>query len=132
MELDFSLFANAAEVGEDGRLSLLSGGFNALKALSFPATRSGLSLIVRLSAAPNECGVEHTFRCELRGPDGLKYDPDLESRFTIKPHPINPEKKNWTILVFSYAVISFPRPGEYTFRIIVDGEPVGEDALDVL
>jgi hypothetical protein len=119
MEIDLALLADAATVDAAGKLNIL-GVFDRISAAGFPARHPRISLILRFNAPVKEAG-HHKAEIVLRDPEGAEVvrmngdipvgivPPGADGRFQI-PQVVNMDR------------LEFPRPGRYTFEVMVDGE----------
>jgi|SRR5882724_12429932 len=132
MELDFSLFAEAAEVKENGMINLLGGRLDFVSAPAFPATFHSLFVVVSVLASPAEFEKDHEFLCEVVGPNGKKVTEDVHLVFNPRKHPRKEGVKNWQMLLIRYVNLVLPAPGDCVFKFSVDGKWIGERVLELV
>lgn len=122
MELAFALFADAAQVTSDGKITILGGGFDSIRATRFPALHPAMSLVVRLNLTLAECERTHSLRIELVGPLGQVVFPPAITQFTpTRPPAGREDDANFTV-VANMPNLLFEMPGTYRLHLTVDGE----------
>ena len=118
MEIDLALLADAATIDASGKLNIL-GVFDRISVSQFPAQHGRISLVLRITAGPNEIGA-HEMEIRLTDPQGAEVlslngemhlggGPGATSGIRV-PHVLNLDG-----LVFS-------GPGRYSFDVKVDGQ----------
>lgn len=132
MDLEYSLFADAAAVSSDGRVNLLGGGIDLVKGVIFPAPIHSLFAIARINMTPEEYKNQHDFMVEVFGPDKSKIREDTHYTIMADPNEKKLGKKNWYMLSVHFQGMIFPAPGEYTFVFSVDGNKIGESAIEAV
>lgn len=133
MQLAFAFFADAAQVGADGKFTIMGGDFDTIFALSFPALHPNLAVVLRLNLSPNEVGIEHRLRIVLTGPLGSSVIPaPLTGTFTSQiPADHKAGRAIRAAFVVNVANLVFQTEGTYRFRITVDDKTLGELQLHV-
>jgi|SRR6266481_5453527 hypothetical protein len=131
MRLEFAFFADAADVRPDGIMYVLGGGIEHVKGKSYPAAIAGIVFIVRLRAEPSECG-DHHLSARVFRPSGEPWTPEIALNFNVPPNKIHPDRGNVSTICLRYLNFLFPEPGEYTFRLYVDGNEVGYVNFDAI
>jgi hypothetical protein len=133
MQLAYAMFADAAQVGADGKVSIIGGDFDTINAPSFPALHPNLAIVLRLSITKDECGQEHRLSISLSGPLGRNLLPEpLTGSFTPQIPPDYAEGPIRAIFVVNIASLVFEIAGTYRFHIAVDGKSVGEVQLHLV
>jgi|SRR5208282_2726215 len=127
MKIDTALFAEGAEVRENGTFSVLNAGFDILRGATFPGSRDVLYLLVRISLSEEEAGQPLSFRIDIVGPSGQNVQPEM----LPKPTTSKSNRDSVTLCV-AYIWMTFPEPGTYRFRIWVGDQMLGETSLKVL
>jgi hypothetical protein len=79
MKLEFAIFANTAQVAEDGTINMVGGGFDILQAAAFPATVQQMTLVARVLVSPGEFSRKHTLQAKIVGPGGKVIRPAVSS-----------------------------------------------------
>lgn len=126
MEIDLAVVADAANVSQEGKLNIL-GIFDTIRSREFPFRHSSMVFVVRVSAPFTEQGV-HRLEVRLMDADGgqlFRAEGPLQIRGgqpgrRVKPH-----------VIMGLSGVTFPRPGDYSFEILVDGEHRRSVALHV-
>jgi len=93
--------------------------FSSVAADRFPYPMPPFALVVNFDIT--EAGT-HTLHTELTGPEG--------QRVAQTDLPVKTNTGNWQVIA-NFEHLQFPVPGVYTFRIALDGEPLGTAALTV-
>jgi hypothetical protein len=136
MKLDFAFLADAATITDDGLFAVVGGGFDVLKPQAFPATKSAMALVGRVTFPADEMGKSYLLHGEIIGPDGCALPPDMspDMWLSIKPfpHPRNPERGNWTTICLNYQGVSFPTPGVYFVRLSLRTQDAGAGGFQIL
>lgn len=131
VELVYAIPADAAEVGPQGKVSILGGDFENIYVQQFPSLHTRFSLVVKLLAQPSECGAEHTFQAVVYGPDGVSPSPGLMTTFT----PVQPagreDRPVGVRLVANFPFLVFTGQGDHLIRILVDEHEVGNVPFQV-
>ena len=70
MKLEFAFLADAVDIRNDGQFSVVGGGFDLLRARSFPAMKYAMALVGRVVFEPVEMDKNYLMLCEIIGPDG--------------------------------------------------------------
>jgi hypothetical protein len=118
MEVDYAILAAYAELYPDGRVSLMSGGLDALTLKVAPGAPSGpFYLATRLVFSAEECGKDYQMRIELVAPDDTVVEPGEPQRIHAPP-PAPGRKTKVTFVLTAAAVLSVF--GDYKFRILID------------
>lgn len=136
-EIDFAFLADAAETQPGQKFHVLGGGITRIGGRTFPLRHPHLALVVGLMVTAPETEREHDLRIVLLDPDGHEVTGATGS-LVAKGQPDGRD----AILTFSIDLwnLTFPSPGDYSFRILVNGSerkrlglvlvrPVGEGAV---
>ena len=118
----FLLCDAAQEVG--GKLFILGGGWDGLVASSFPWTHPHFAIAMRLAVPWVEANRPRQFRIHLRDEDGNEVlrDP-MEGGFNVgRPPNVEPGDDLPVLLAISVSGVTYPRPGDYTYHLLIDGE----------
>lgn len=117
-DIDFAFLADAAQARPGEKFSVLGGGVSRLGARTFPFRHPHLALVIGLTVTPPETDREHEVRFVLLDPDGrelvgaggvLRASPPLDARDGVLTFAVD----LWNV--------GFERPGDHSFRILVDG-----------
>jgi hypothetical protein len=117
-EIDFAFLADAAETQPGQKFHVLGGGITRIGGRSFPLRHPHLALVVGLIVTAPETEREHELRIVLLDPDGAEVTGATGS---LMSHG-TPDARD-AILTFSIDLwnLTFPAPGDYSFRILVNG-----------
>ncbi len=132
MKLEFAFLADAVDIRNDGQFSVVGGGFDLLRAPSFPAMKYAMALVGRVVFEPVEMDKNYLMLCEIIGPDGTTIPPALYLSMKPFSHPIGPNRSNWMTFCFNYQGVQFPTPGDYFLRLSIDKEILGQVSISVL
>jgi hypothetical protein len=118
MELDFALLAAAADTHEDGRVSLVGGGFDGIAFAKLPGT-TPISLVARFSASQGEIEESHTIKFELVTPSGeiKKLTGDEPIKFALAE-----SGRRSSATGIGRIIYRFEEQGRYQIHIYGDGK----------
>ncbi len=132
MQVAYLIFADAAQVGADGKLSMIGGDFDTVNAQSFPVQHPNVALVMRLNMAPSECGVEHRLRVTVIGPLSVVLA-TLDGSFNpVVPPSHRGSRPVRSLFVINVTGLVFETPGTYRFKVAVDDKQLHEAQLDVM
>jgi hypothetical protein len=117
-DIDFAFLADAAETIPGQKFHILGGGIARIGGRRFPLRHPHLALVIGLQVASTETDREHEVRFVLLEPDGGEVAGATGSLIARR----QPDARDAT-LTFSIDLwnVTFPVPGDYSFRILVDG-----------
>ena len=117
-EIDFAFLADAAETQPGQKFHVLGGGVSRLGGRTFPLQHPHLSLVLGLLVSAPEVDREHEIRFVLLDPDGGEVA-GATGNLVARGHGDGRD----TVLTFSIDLwnLTFPAPGDYSFRILVNG-----------
>ena len=117
-EIDFAFLADAAETQPGQKFHVLGGGISRLGGRIFPLQHPHLSLVLGLLVTAPEVDREHEIRFVLLDPDGGEVAGATGS-LVARGHADGRD----AVLTFSIDLwnLTFPSPGDYSFRILVNG-----------
>jgi hypothetical protein len=117
-EIDFAFLADAAETQPGQKFHVLGGGISRIDGRSFPLVHPHLALVVGLLVTAPETGRAHDLRIVLLDPDGHEVAGATGSIVAQGDRDARD-----AILTFSIDLwnLTFPAPGDYSFRILVNG-----------
>ena len=110
-DIDFAFLADAAETIPGQKFHVLGGGIARIGGRRFPLRHPHLALVIGLQVTAPETEREHEIRFVLLGPDGAEVAGATGSLVARSQ------------LTFSIDLwnLTFPAPGDYSFRILVNG-----------
>jgi hypothetical protein len=126
MHVSFALFADAANISQEGKLNIL-GVFDALQIGSLPAVHPRATLVVRLKADEGDEGM-HTLAFGWTGPGGEEI---WSSSGEIEVGTPPPGSYELDIPVIAAIDLPLQHAGAHTMRIELDGELRAEVFLHV-
>jgi Family of unknown function (DUF6941) len=117
-EIDFAFLADAAETQPGHKFHVLGGGITRIGGRTFPLRHPHIALVVGLLVTAPETHREHDLRIVLLDPDGHEVT-GASGSLVAQGHPDGRD----AILTFSIDLwnLTFPSPGDYSFRILVNG-----------
>jgi hypothetical protein len=117
-EIDFAFLADAAETNPGRKFNVLGGGITRIGGPTFPLVHPHLALVVGLLVTAPETKREHDLQIVLLDPDGGEVASATGS-MVARGHDDGRD----SIVTFSVDLwsLTFPRPGDYSFRILVNG-----------
>ena len=118
MEVPLAVLADAANVSREGKLNIF-GIFNRLWAVQFPAKHHQAELVMVFEADAGEAEQKKNVGVLLRDSDGNKILGVEEEFILPKARPGQPIRINH---ILSLPGIPLPKPGDYVFTIMVNGE----------
>jgi hypothetical protein len=121
------LVSDYANTTGDGKLNVM-GIFGSITATSFPTTHPEMYVIAQLAASPAEYTRAFKFELKLMDEDGLQ----IGNIITDAVVPV-PETGRYIRLnhVLRLVNITFPKPGEYEFVVLVDNDVKGTLSIEV-
>ena len=126
MHLSFALFADAANISQEGKLNVL-GVFDALQIGALPAVHPRATLVVRLKAGEGDEGM-HALAFGWMSPNG---DEIWSSSGEIQVGTPPPGAYELDIPVIAAIDLPIREAGAHTMRIELDGELRAELTLHV-
>ena len=126
MHISFALFADAANLSQEGKLNVL-GVFDALQVGAVPAVHPRATLVVRLKADQEDAGI-HALSFGWVGPAGHEI---WSSSGEVEVGTPPPGAFELDIPVIASIDLPIQQPGTHTMRIEFDGEVRSELYLHV-
>ena len=117
-DIEYAFLADAADARPGQKFAVIGGGVSRLGGPQFPLRHPHLALVCGLIVTTPELGAEHELQFVLLTPDGNQL-----SNATAKITAAGPGDGRDSILTFSLDMwnLSFPIPGDYSIRILIDG-----------
>lgn len=127
MDVILALLADAANVSQEGKLNIL-GTFANINAQKFPARHPEMQLVLRMEASPAEADMKKTLEVKVLDQDGQQIGGAVGD-FVVPPSQAGRRIRIQTIMRITDAV--FPKPGDYTFAVLIDGKTEAEIPLQL-
>ncbi|HET7677672.1 MAG TPA: hypothetical protein VFK38_07445 [Candidatus Limnocylindrales bacterium] len=117
-DVEFAFLADAADAQPGQKFAVLGGGVSRIGGPVFPLRHPHLALVVGLVVTAPELGAEHDVGFVLLSPDGEELS-SANARIRAQG---TPEGRD-TVVTFGVDLwnLVFPRPGDYSLRILIDG-----------
>lgn len=117
-DIEFAFLADAAQARPGDKFHVIGGGVTRLASRAFPFRHPHVALVIALSVTAPETAREHEVRFVLLDPDGR----ELAGAGGVL-RTSGPRDARDTILTFAVDLwnVGFERPGDHSFRILVDG-----------
>jgi hypothetical protein len=117
-DIEYAFLADAADARPGQKFAVIGGGVSRLGGPTFPLRHPHLSLVVGLLVTSPELGREHELRFALLTPDGTEL---TGAAARIMAGGASDARDS--VLTFGLDLwnLSFPEPGDYSFRILVNG-----------
>lgn len=126
MHLSFALFADAANISQEGKLNIL-GVFDALQVGQLPTIHPRATLILRLKARGDDSG-RHTLALGWFGPDGEEL---WSSSGELEVGAPPPGAAELDVPVIAAIDLPIREPGIHAMRVALDGDECAELVLHV-
>ncbi len=126
MYCSFALFADAANLSQEGKLNVL-GVFDALHVATVPAVHPRATLVVRLKASPDDAGT-HALSLAWLSPSGEEI---WSSSGEVEVHVPPPGAIEVDIPVIAAIDLPIAEGGIHLMRVELDGETEAEVSLHV-
>jgi len=126
MHIAFALFADAANLSQEGKLNVL-GVFDAVHVGSLPAIHPRATLVVRLKGGAGDAG-QHAVTLRWIGPRGLEL---WVSTAELNVGPVPPGVAEMDIPLIASLDLPIEQPGEHTMAIALNGVGVASVRLFV-
>jgi hypothetical protein len=132
MRLEFAFLADAVTGLPDGTFDMIRGGVDEFTGETFPATKPVLVLVARLSFEPQEVGKKFKFAGGLVDREGKAIFPALGGDFEAPVHPRRRDRATWMTLFLNCSGVTFPAPGDYFFRLTIDGQHLADVMIEAV
>ena len=126
MHVSFALFADAANISQEGKLNIL-GVFDALQVASVPAVHPRATMIVRLKAHPDDVG-RHTLAFAWIAPSGAEI---WSSSGELEVGAPPPGATELDVPVIAAIDLPIQESGTHVMRVALDGDLCAELLLHV-
>ena len=117
-DIEFAFLADAADARPGQKFGVLGGGIDRIGGPTFPLTHPHLSLVIGLTVTAPELHREHEIRFLLLDTQAKEM---TAGSANILAHGDNEGRDS--ILTFAVDLwnLQFPVPGDYSFRLMIDG-----------
>jgi hypothetical protein len=117
-DIDYAFLADAAQAVPGQKFHVLGGGLDRVGGATFPLRHPHLALVVGLRVTVAEVERAHDLRFVLLDPDGGEVA-NATGSLTVHGHS---DARDHTItLAIDIWNVVFPVPGDYSFRLLVNG-----------
>ncbi len=117
-DIDFAFLADAAEAPPGQKFHVLGGGISRIGGRTFPLRQPHLSLVAGIAVAATETDRDHAFRFVLLDPDGGEV---AAADGSFSTHGAGDGRDTTITLAVDLWSLTFERPGDYSFRILLNG-----------
>lgn len=122
MRLDFLILADAAEVGDRGKVSILGGAITRVTPPELPFRLPHVCAVVRLAADAEDRGVTHEASFRWLSPGGQQIGPTLRNEFTISGEETLGGEEHGVMVVVEMVMLPLTEEGPHRFQFLLDGE----------
>jgi hypothetical protein len=126
MQVAFALFADAANLSQEGKLNIL-GVFDAVQVGALPTVHRRASLVVHLKGDEMDAGV-HTLTLRWLSPSGEELW-NTQGQVEVQTAP--PPGSAMDLPLIAAVDLPLDQPGSYAMQIAVDDRPSASVALHV-
>lgn len=118
MHISFAVFADAANLSQEGKLNVL-GIFDALHVSAFPSLHPRAHFVVRVKGSSSDIGA-HQLAFHWTNP----HDTELWTSSGELQVEAGPSAMEMDLPIIAVVDLPLDTPGQYTMRVVLDGEPV--------
>ena len=126
MHVSFALFADAANLSQEGKLNIL-GVFDAVQVATLPTIHPRATLVVRLKGARSDAGT-HTMGLRWLNPQGTEL---WSSTGELNIGDAPPGAGDMDLPLIATLDLPIDMPGRYTMAVALDGQPTAEAPVQV-
>ncbi|MCI0344263.1 MAG: hypothetical protein L0221_02305 [Chloroflexi bacterium] len=117
-EIDYAFLADAAQATPGQKFNVLGGGLDHIGGQTYPLRHPHLALVIGLRVAATELDRAHELRFVLLDPDGREVaaassNLTVRGRTDARDRPVTLAIDAWNL--------TFPAPGDYSFRLLLNG-----------
>jgi hypothetical protein len=117
-EIEYAFLADAAESLPGQKFYVIGGGISQIGGRTFPLRHPHVSLVVGLLVTAPETERQHDLRFVLLDPDGAEV---ADATGSLVAHSRGDGRDATLTFAIDLWNLTFPRPGDYSFRILVNG-----------
>ncbi len=118
-EIEYAFLADAADARPGQKFSVLGGGVSRLGGPTFPLRHPHLALVVGLAVPADEVGSNMELRFTVLTPSESEM---ANAQATIVAGSRDGDRDSVLTFALDLWNLSFPEPGDYVIRIVIDGE----------
>ena len=117
-EIDYAFLADAAQATPGQKFNVLGGGLDHIGGQTYPLRHPHLALVIGIRVTAAELDRAHELRFVLLDPDGREVAA-ASSNLTV--HGRSDARDRPVTLAIDAWNLTFPSPGDYSFRLLVNG-----------
>jgi len=117
-EIDYAFLADAAQTAAGQKFHVIGGGVNRIGGKTFPLRHPHLALVVGLRVTSPETERQHEIRFVLLDPDGKEV---AGAKGNLVAHGRGDARDATMTFSIDLWNLTFPTPGDYSFRLLVNG-----------
>jgi hypothetical protein len=117
-DIDYAFLADAAQTTPGQKFHVLGGGVTRISGSGFPLRHPHLALVVGLRVGGAEAEREHEIRFVLVDPNGAEVAGATGSLVAHRQADFRDSTLTFSIDIWN---LTFPSPGDYSFRLLVNG-----------
>ena len=117
-DIDYAFLADAAQATPGQKFHVLGGGLDHIGGQTYPLRHPHLALVIGLRVTAAEVDRPHELRFVLLDPDGREVA-GASSSLTVHGHA-DARDRPVTLAIDAWN-LTFPTPGDYSFRLLVNG-----------
>ena len=128
-DIDYAFLADSAQTTPGQKFHVLGGGVSRISGSTFPLRHPHLALVVGLRVTAPETDRQHEIRFVLVDPDGGEVAGATGSLVAHGQHDARDSTLTFSIDIWN---LTFPTPGDYSFRLLVNGSELKRLPLEIV
>lgn len=116
MDVELAVVADAANVSQEGKLNIL-GVFDTIWAREFPVRHASMVFVLRVRADFTDQGT-HQLQVRLMDADGKQL---FKAEGPLQLPTAAPGRSSKPQIIIGLNGVTFDKPGDYSFEVMVDG-----------
>ena len=117
-DIDYAFLADAAQTAPGQKFHVIGGGVSRIGGQTFPLRHPHVALVVGLRVTAPETDRPHEIRFVLLDPDGAEV---AGATGTLVAHGTTDARDSTLTFSIDLWNLTFPAPGDYSFRLLVNG-----------
>jgi hypothetical protein len=117
-DIDYAFLADAAQTAPGQKFHVIGGGVSRIGGQTFPLRHPHVALVVGLRVTAPETERPHEIRFVLLDPDGAEV---AGATGTLVAHGTTDARDSTLTFSIDLWNLTFPAPGDYSFRLLVNG-----------